>query len=210
MVLPLLAHTLLATGTFWTLVNKIGHSLPSVLRIRHLGNMLWYFLCTILAGMWLGEVPFSVNTATLAMKPMEMCLLGLWSCSQLQLMFLGPGWDCQPLGWLLWGTELAVPALHPMTKPVSLHAQVGSSEKTTQTQMHHHPCGSPGCTGVPWASQGEQTPGQCWSMARFWHQPPCHGEQPTALALAGKPGSGRLGCPAPLAGSAQPRVRGQL
>lgn len=57
MVLPLLAHTLLATGTFWTLVSRIGNTLPSLLRIWHLDNLFWYFLCTILAGMWLGEVP---------------------------------------------------------------------------------------------------------------------------------------------------------
>lgn len=56
MALPLLAHSLLATGTFWALVSKIGNSLPSVLRTGHLGNVFWYFLCTILAGVWLGEV----------------------------------------------------------------------------------------------------------------------------------------------------------
>lgn len=33
---------------------------------------------------------------TLAIKHTEMCLLG--SCSQLQLMSLGLGWDYQPLG----------------------------------------------------------------------------------------------------------------
>lgn len=57
MVLPLLAHTLLATGTFWTLVSKLGNSLPSVLRTGHLGNVFWYFLCIILVGMWLRKVP---------------------------------------------------------------------------------------------------------------------------------------------------------
>lgn len=57
MVLPLLAHTLPATGMFWTLVSKIGNPLPSVSRIEHLGTLFWYFLCTILAGVWLGEVP---------------------------------------------------------------------------------------------------------------------------------------------------------
>lgn len=91
-----------------------------------------------------------MNTATLAIKHMEMCLLG--SCSQLQLMPLGPGWDCQPLGWLPWGTDLSVPALNPMSKSVSRHAWVGCSEKATQTQMHQHPYSSPGCMGVPWAA----------------------------------------------------------
>lgn len=69
MVFPLLAHTPLATGTFWTPVSKIGNALPSVLRTGHLGTVFWYFLCTILAGMWLGKVPglpsLQVNTGHL-------------------------------------------------------------------------------------------------------------------------------------------------
>lgn len=105
MVLPLLGHTLLATGTFWTLISKIGNSLPSVLRIGHLfrcaDRALRQCVLVLPSGRDVGGK--SAWTAlilgehrTLAIRHMEMCLLG--SCSQLQLMSLGPGWDCQPLG----------------------------------------------------------------------------------------------------------------
>lgn len=103
----LLAHSLLATGTFWALVSKLGNSLPSVLRIgqfRCVDRAFWQ--CVLVLPLHHSGRDVAARSAwtalilgkhrTLAIKHMEMCLLG--SCSQLQLMALGPGWDCQLLG----------------------------------------------------------------------------------------------------------------
>lgn len=57
MVLPLLANPLLATRTFWALGCKMAFSLSSDLRIQGLGSVSSTSPCTILAGMWVGELP---------------------------------------------------------------------------------------------------------------------------------------------------------
>lgn len=57
MVLPLLANPLLAPGSFWPLGCKTAFSFSSDLRIRGLGKVSGTLLCTILAAMWVGEVP---------------------------------------------------------------------------------------------------------------------------------------------------------
>lgn len=132
---------------------------------------------------------------TFAIRHTEMCLLG--SCSQLQLMSLDPGWDYLPLGDLLgaqtWLCQHLTPCLNLYCYMLGLAAVKKPNPDASMAPQDTWGCHGP----LP------QTQGQCWSTASFRHQPPCHVEKPTALALAGKPaGSVGLGCPVPLAGSA--------
>lgn len=55
MAFPLVANPLLAAGTFGALGCKAAFSLSSDPSIQGLGNVC--ALCTMLAGMWVGEVP---------------------------------------------------------------------------------------------------------------------------------------------------------
>lgn len=143
MVLPLLANPLLATGTFWALGCKAAFSLSSDLTIQGLGNASDTSLCTIPAGIWVGKAPglplFWLDAGASAIRPTRMDLPGLGSCPQLQTVSPGPGWGCQPLERLPRGTDPAVPALNPTSKPASRRPWGGHSEKTTQTQGRLHP-----------------------------------------------------------------------